>query len=92
MIELSLAEIILVLCVMLLIIGPKDIPYIVSQLKKILLYIENIKNTIKRELVNLNCIDEKKRAVENTEQINYYLKKSGINNKIIDIINEKDVK
>ena len=77
MIELSFAEIFVVLVVAIFLIKPSDIPKIARIIKNLLRYIDNFKDNIKKEFTEMARDSEDLDVIEGNdiEQINYYMKK-----------------
>lgn len=76
MIELSFAEIFVVLVVSILLIKPSDMPKIARIVKKVFYYIDNIKDSVKREFTNIaqDSTDVDLIEGEDIDKINYYMK------------------
>ena len=81
MIELSFAEIFVVILIAIFLIKPSDIPKIARIVKKIIRYIENIKDNITKEFTEIAKDNEDLEIIEgkDIEKINYYMKKICVN-------------
>ncbi len=68
----SFAEFSIVILLAILLIKPKDLPFIVKKLKETFLYLSSLKKEVMKELDILSSESPKK---EHYEEINLYLKK-----------------